>query len=178
MKFVSYRPFYGSLTLSIAMLAATSGTAQGNGVLGPHAARCSGSGPAILVSVVGLKSRTGAIRVRTFGGAPSKWFDKKSWIDRVELPTPAAGPIRICMPVPSAGSYAVDLRHDVNGNGNTDRSDGGGASGNPRVTLLDFVFGRKPSPKVTAITVGRGVTEITITAMYLSGGALRPASPR
>jgi uncharacterized protein (DUF2141 family) len=150
----------------------------GNAILGPHAARCAGAGgPAILVNVVGLKSRTGAIRVRTFGGAPSTWFDKKKWLGRVEVPTPASGAIRVCMPVPGPGSYAVDLRHDVTGNGDTDRSDGGGASGNPRVTLLDFVFGRKPSPKVTAVAVGRGVTEITITTMYLSGGALRPIAP-
>jgi uncharacterized protein (DUF2141 family) len=151
-------------------------TAQGNGaILGPHAARCaSGDSPSILVTVVGLKSRTGAIRVRTFGGHTATWFDKKKWITRVEVPTPASGPVRICMPVSAPGTYAIDMRHDMNGNGDTDRSDGGGASGDPKVTLLDFIFGRKPSPKITAVSVGKGTTDITVTAMYLSGGALRP----
>ncbi|ONF95189.1 DUF2141 domain-containing protein [Sphingomonas jeddahensis] len=163
----------------VAMLSASSVAAQGNGaILGPYAARCtSGNAPAILVNVVGVKQRTGALRLRTYGGATSTWFEKKGWITRVEIPTPASGPIRICMPASAPGTYAIDLRHDMNGNGETDRSDGGGASGDPKVTLLDFVFGRKPSPKVTAVAVGRGVTEITITAMYLKGGALRPVKP-
>jgi uncharacterized protein (DUF2141 family) len=154
--------------------------AQGSAaVLGPYAARCAaGDSPAILVSIVGLKSRSGTLRLRTFGGASSTWFDKKTWLTRVEVPTPASGPVRFCLPVAAPGTYALDLRHDVNGNGDTDRADGGGASGDPRVSLLDFLFGRKPSPKVTAVRVGKGVTEITITAMYLSGGALRPVKAR
>lgn len=166
------------LSLAAFVLAAPV-SAQGNGtILGPHAARCAaGNAPSILVNIVGLKQRSGALRVRAFGGATSTWFEKKGWLTRVEVPTPATGPIRICMPVSGPGSYAIDLRHDMNGNGDTDRSDGGGASGNPSVTLLDFVFGRKPSPKVTAVQVGSGVTEITVTAMYLRGGALRPVAP-
>ena len=150
--------------------------AQGGGaILGPYAARCTaGNAPAILVNVVGLKSRSGQLRVRTFGGPSSTGFEKKGWLTRVEVPTPATGPIRFCMPVSAPGTYAIDLRHDVSGNGSTDRSDGGGASGDPKVTLLDFVLGRKPSPKVTAVRVGSGVTEITVTAMYLRNGALRP----
>lgn len=155
---------------------ATPALAQGSGAIqGPYAARCAaGNAPAILVNVVGLKGRTGKLRVRTFGGATSTWFEKKSWLTRVEVPTPASGPVRFCMPVASPGTYAIDLRHDTSGNGSTDRSDGGGASGDPKVTLLDFVLGRKPSPKVTAVHVGSGVTEITVTAMYLRNGALRP----
>lgn len=168
----------------VAALAATltgaAASAQGGAtILGPYAARCTaGDSPAILVSIVGLKSRTGKLRVRTFGGASSTWFDKKTWLTRVEAPTPASGPVRFCLPVAAPGTYAVDMRHDVNGNGDTDRTDGGGASGDPHVSLLDFLFGRKPSPKITAVRVGKGVTEITVTAMYLSGGALRPVKTR
>lgn len=165
--------FLSLLAVTIAAPAAAQGSAAT--ILGPYAARCaSGGAPSILVNITGLKARTGNLRVRTFGGATSTWFEKKGWITRVEVPTPASGPIRICMPVAAPGTYAIDLRHDVNGNGDTDRSDGGGASGNPTVTLLDFVFGRKPSPKVTAVHVGSGVTSIDVTAMYLRGGALRP----
>ncbi|WBH16226.1 DUF2141 domain-containing protein [Sphingomonas radiodurans] len=163
----------------VMLLAASLGTSafgqMPSAPLGPYAARCTaGDSPSILVTVVGLKSRTGTIRVRTFGGATSTWFEKTKWITRVEVPTPASGPIRVCLPVAAPGTYAIDMRHDMNGNSETDRSDGGGASGDPKVTLLDFVFGRKPPPHVTAVTVGRGVTEITVTAMYLRGGALRP----
>lgn len=158
-----------------AALGAPASAQETHSILGPYAARCAaGNAPSILTTIVGLKSRTGTLRVRTFGGATSTWFEKRKWISRVEIPVPASGPVRICMPAAAPGTYAVELRHDVNGNGETDRSDGGGASGDPRVTLLDFVLGRKPSPKVTAVRVGDGVTEITVTAMYLSGGALRP----
>lgn len=160
--------------------ALTPASAQGEGaILGPYAARCTaGNAPSILVTIVGLKQRTGTIRVRTFGGASDTWFDRKKWITRVELPTPASGPIRVCMPVAAPGTYAIDMRHDMNGNGKTDRADGGGASGDPRVTLLDFVFGRKPPPGITAVHVGRGVTPITVTAMYLRGGVLRPVAEK
>lgn len=164
------------LFIIAAIAAAVPATAHAAGpILGPYAARCtSGVEPSILVNIVGLKNREGSLRVRTFGGATSTWFEGKKWIDRVEVPAPASGPVRVCLPVSQPGTYAIDMRHDMNGNKKTDKSDGGGASGDPKVTLLDFVFGRKPSPAETAVHVGRGVTEITITAMYLRGGALRP----
>lgn len=162
---------------AFAACSATPAVAAPGAILGPDAAKCvAGNTPAILVTVVGLRNRAGSLRVRTFGGDTSTWFDKKKWQTRVEIPTPAAGPIRVCMPVAAPGTYAIDMRHDINGNGETDRADGGGASGDPRVTIWDFVFGRKPSPKVTAVRVGHGVTEITVTAMYLSGTALKPVS--
>lgn len=171
------KPILIVAALAVCAAAPAVGGQGGRGILGPDAARCvSGSGPAILVSVVGLRNRAGTLRLRTFGGAPSTWFDKRKWLSRIELPTPPSGPIHVCLPVAAPGVYAIDLRHDINGNGDTDRSDGGGASGNPRVTLLDFLFGRKPSPKITAVRVGQSVTEITVTAMYLSGGSLKPVS--
>ena len=83
----------------------------------------------------------------------------------VELPSDHTLVLKV-MPMPS----------DANANGETDRKDGGGASGNPRVTVWDFIFGRKPSPKQTAVHVGQGVTEISVTMMYLSGTSLKPLS--
>ncbi len=144
--------------------------------LGPDAARCGdGGGPAMLVSITGLKDRNGAIRVRSFGGNPSTYFNKKRALQRTEIPTPAAGPVRVCMPVPAQGWYAVDVRHDTNRNGDTDRADGGGASGNPRVSLIDVLFGRRPPADQVRIWVGAGVTTVPVTVMYLRGGAFRPA---
>ncbi|OWK33076.1 DUF2141 domain-containing protein [Sphingomonas mucosissima] len=165
------------IAVAASLLAAPAAAQGGGAILGPYASRCSaGNAPAILVTVVGMKARTGNVRVRTFGGATSTWFEKKRWLTRVEVPAPASGPVRVCMPVSAPGTYAVDLRHDVSGNGKTDRSDGGGASGDPKVTLIDFILGRKPSPTVTAVRVGNGVTEINVTVMYLQNGALRPVS--
>ncbi len=145
--------------------------------LGPDAARCAAgaNAPAMLVTITGLRDRGGTIRVRSFGGSASNYFNKKRALQRIEIPTPNAGAVRICMPVATAGWYAVDVRHDTNGNGDTDRADGGGASGNPHVSLLDVIFGNKPPADKVRVWVGQGVTTVPVTVMYLKGGAFRPA---
>lgn len=144
-------------------------------VLGPDAAVCErGDGPAILVNVVGFKNRAGTVRARTFGGNPSTWFDKKYLLKRTLADVPSSGSVSICMPVPHAGTYAVDIRHDVDGSGKTDKADGAGASGNPQVSLFDILFKRKPSASKVAVQVGEGVTSITIVLKYLSGGSFQP----
>lgn len=160
--------FAGLALMSSAMAAHAGG-------LGPDAQVCaSGTGPAILVRVEGLKDRAGPVRVRTFGGDPSSYFDKTKALARVIVDTPPAGPVEICMPVPGPGTYAVDVRHDVNRDGKTNKSDGAGASGNPNVSLFDIVFGRKPSPAKVAVQVGRGVVVVNVTMKYLQGGSLKP----
>jgi uncharacterized protein (DUF2141 family) len=151
------------------------GSAAGATVLGPDAAVCqAGTGPAILVHIVGLKNRAGTIRVRTFGGNPATWFDKKTYLKRVVIPTPNAGNFEICMPVARPGTYAVDLRHDVNNNSDTDMEDGGGASGNPDVSLFDVVFNRKPPASKTGFQVSTGVTSVTVVMKYKSGASFKP----
>lgn len=151
-------------------------TARGE-VLGPAASRCAaGGGPAMLVSVTGLRNSAGTVRVRSFGGSPSTYFDKKRALSRVRVPTPASGTAQICVPVSAPGWYAVDVRHDANANTDTDRSDGGGASGNPRVTLFDILLGTKPPADKVRVWVGPGVTTVPVTIMYLRGGAMRPWS--
>ncbi len=162
-----------ALSLFLTLFAAPAG-AQ---IVGPDAARCGpGGGPAMLVVVSGLKHRGGKVRVRSFGGNPSTWFSKKTFLQRVNIITPRSGPIQICMPVPGPGSYAVDVRHDANSNNDTDRADGGGASGNPHITLFDVVLGRKPAVAKTRVAVGQGVTTVPVTVMYLKAGAFRPAA--
>lgn len=143
--------------------------------LGPDADRCAGAvGPALLVQVVGFADRGGAVRVRLFGAPESSYFDKRRALRRIELPVPATGPVAVCVPVPAPGVYAVDVRHDRNGNGKTDRSDGGGASGDPHLSLFDVIFSRKPDPRSVQVTVGRSVARVRVTLMYLKGGSFRP----
>lgn len=159
-----------SLVFAHALAAPASAT-----ILGPDAAICArGDGPAILVNVVGFKNRAGTVRARTFGGNPATWFDKKHALKRTLSQVPTSGPVSICMPVPGPGTYAVDVRHDVDGAGKTDRGDGAGASGNPQVSLFDVLFKRKPAADKVAVQVGDGVSTITVTLKYLSGGSLRP----
>jgi uncharacterized protein (DUF2141 family) len=139
-------------------------------VVGPDASICTaGAGSAILVRVEGLRDRIGPLRVRTFGGSPDTYFDKKKTLKRVQLTPPPAGPVEVCMAVPGPGVYAVDIRHDANRNGDTDRADGIGASGNPKISLFAVIFGKRPSAEKVAVRVGNGVVPITIQAQYLRG---------
>jgi uncharacterized protein (DUF2141 family) len=163
---------FGMLALS--GLAAFSANAN---IIGPDAGVCtSGAGSAILVRVEGLKDRLGPVRVRTFGGNPSNYFDKKKTLKRVELAPPTAGPVEVCMAVPGPGVYAVDIRHDANRNGDTDKSDGAGASGNPKISLFAIIFGKRPSAQQVAVRVGNGVVPINIQVQYLQGGSFKAIS--
>lgn len=154
--------------------AATPLAGAGAAVLGPHADACEGDKPAMLVRVQGLKSRTGMLRIQSYGGDPSRYFDKGAYLERVEIRTPASGAIDICMPVPRPGLYAVSVRHDANGDGSADiGSDGGGFSGNPSYSLFDAMFKRKPSPAQVQVRVA-GLTPVPVVLNYVHGARLGP----
>ena len=140
---------------------------------------CRPGGPQVMVRITGFRDRAGQVRVRLFGGSPSTYFDKTRALVRVEIPTPRSQPVDICVPAPGPGVYAVDVRHDGNGNGRTDRQDGGGVSGNPSVSLFDVLFSRRPAPATVQFRVGTGTTVVPVTLMYLQGMSFRPVdAPR
>ncbi len=137
-------------------------------ILGPAPDVCAASkGPSILVRASGFKNRAGKVRVRAFGGSPANYFDKTKALTRIEYPMPAAGSVDVCVPLPAPGVYAVDVRHDINNNSDTDRADGAGASGNPKITLFDIIFGRKPPAKQVQISVGQGTTVVPVIVRYM-----------
>ena len=160
------------LAASAAALASPCGAA----ILGPHAAQCAaGAGrPALLVKVVGLKSRAGTVRVQLYDD-PATYFDKGAYIERIELRPPAAGPVDICLPAPRAGVYAVAVRHEVSGDGRSDLADGGGMSGNPNLSLMDVVFKRRPSPVQVQVKVD-GLTVVSVVMNYVRGTGVGPIS--
>lgn len=126
--------------------------------------RCSaGNGPAVKVTVTGVKSSSGTMRVQSYRGTSAEWLKKGKWLNRVEAPA-RRGSMTFCLPVPAAGTYAVAVRHDVNGNGKTDlREDGGGMSNNPSINIFNL---GKPSYTKTAFSVGDNVKSITINMKY------------
>ena len=70
-----------------------------------------------------------------------------------------------CLPVPEVGTYAVAVRHDANGNGETDlTSDGGAMSNNPSINILNL---GRPSVRRTRFEVGNAVSAITINMRYM-----------
>jgi uncharacterized protein (DUF2141 family) len=146
---------------------------------GPDAAQCEGraTGPAMLVRVSGFKARTGSVRVQSYGGDPRHYFDKGSYLKRIDLRVPpVGGDLDVGVPVPAPGRYAVSVRHDVNGSGSSDRGDGGGLSGNPHMSLFDVILKRKPDPAQVQVEVGRGVRVVPIVLNYLSGASFRPVA--
>lgn len=157
------------------MLAAAVPAGAGAVALGPDAAVCDGNGPAILVRIEGIKKRTGALRVQSYGGSPSRYFEKGAYLRRIDVPVPASGPIHICMPVPADGNYAISVRHDLDGSGKTGINDGGGMSGNPRLSMFDVMFKRKPDPRKVQVTV-HGVVPVSIVLNYVQGGSFGPIS--
>ncbi|MFZ9394508.1 MAG: DUF2141 domain-containing protein [Erythrobacter sp.] len=153
-------------------LAGAPGWAQapGNGItyrneIGNDMRQCAAdAGPAVRVTVNGVKAGGGTIRVQSYRGIRSDWLEKGKWLSRIEVPA-RAGSMTFCMPVPRAGTYGIAVRHDANGNGKTDiTKDGGGMSNNPSINILNL---GKPSYTKTAFEVGPGVTAITITMKYM-----------
>jgi uncharacterized protein (DUF2141 family) len=137
---------------------------------------CPADQPAMLVRVTGFKARTGIVRVQSYGGDPDNYFDKGTYLKRVEAPVPASGPLDVCMPVSAPGRYAISVRHDVNGSGKTDSSDGGGMSGNPHLSLLAIMLKHKPDPAQVSVEVGHGVKMVPVTLNYVQGGSFRPVA--
>ena len=122
---------------------------------------CRGDGPA--VTVTGIKASAGRMRVQLYRGTRQDWLEKGRWIHRIEAPA-RAGSMTFCMPVPAAGSFGIGVRHDVNGNGETDLTqDGGGASNNPSINLFNL---GKPSYDKAAFDVS-GARSISISMRYM-----------
>lgn len=146
--------------------------------LGPNAAAChAGSDrPAALVRVLGFKARTGSLRVQTYGGDPAHYFDKGSYLKRVDIAVPPNGLVEVCVPLPRPGTYAISVRHDIDGSGKTGMSDGGGMSGNPSMSLFDVMFRRKPASQKVQVRVENGVAQVPIVLNYIHGGSFGPIS--
>lgn len=127
--------------------------------------RCSaGSGPAVMVTVDGVQSASGTVRVQTYRASPEDWLQKGRWLSRIEVPA-RAGSMTFCVPVPAPGRYALAVRHDVNGNGETDITvDGGAMSNNPSISIFNL---GKPSVSKTSFPVDGGVKSIRVQMKYM-----------
>lgn len=147
--------------------------AQSNKIISNDLSKCSsGSGPAVLVTIRGLRGNKGdrldgKVRVQTYNGTKQDWLETGRWLARIES-LPKGNNMKFCLPVPKAGEYGVAVRHDVNGNGKTDISgDGGGFSNNPKLSTFRVITGRAAvSYKSSKFSVGNGVKQIVIDMNY------------
>lgn len=134
--------------------------------------RANEPGPALRVTVLGLKDRRGRLRVelypandRDFLAADKDLIAAGKAFKRVDIPAPAQGDPVLCIRAPRAGPYAVALLHDRDGNGKfSPFSDGISAPGNiPRI-------GRgRPRASSATVQVGPGVSQARATMQYLRG---------
>lgn len=162
----------GLLAVGAAGALVTPVAAQG-AAMGPAAALCNSNATAVLVDVHGFKAHSGTLRVQIYN-ANSSYLEKRKWLERIDIPVSRSGAMQVCVPVKSTGNYVVSVRHDLNGNGKSDRSDGGGLSGNPDMKLFDFITKRKPKLGEVSFAVGETTKRVPITLNYVSGLSFEP----
>lgn len=154
-----------ALALAVGSMAvAAPAVAQFRNKIANEADKCrDGAGPAVKVQISGITPAQGTLRVQLYPGTAADWLKAGHWLNRIEVPARGAT-TTVCMPVPAPGTYAIAVRHDVNGNGKTDiRADGGGMSNNPAISILNL---GKPSYEKTAFAVGDSVKTISIRMRY------------
>lgn len=148
------------------------GTAQAAQALGSDAAACiPGGGPAIRVAVEGLKDRTGELKLELYPANETDFLRddyllirEGKFFRRVRLPTPASGPVVLCIRVPSPGAYALLFTHNRDGKNKFNFwSDGAGFVSNRKL-------GRsRPKLDQARIVVPAGMVSVDIRAQYLRG---------
>jgi uncharacterized protein (DUF2141 family) len=146
--------------------------------LGTAEGRCRANepGPSFLVNVDGLKDRSGKLKLEVYPANDADFLQDDNILisagktfRRVEQPVPTSGPVRLCVRVPSAGSYAVSLLHDRDGNRRFSwRVDGIGFAGNPKLGWA------KPHAADASAIARPGPTQIEIVMNYRRGLGMRP----
>lgn len=154
--------------LLVAPVVAAMASAAPAGVVGSDAQACLSGKPSMLVRVSGFKQPTGTVKVAVY--AAQGYLAKRGKLRKVVVPVRSTGPLDICIAVPSAGQYAVAVHHDLNGNGDKDLSDGGGYSGNPKLSITNL---RPPFGK-TAVRVGTAPRQVTVLLQYRRGLSISP----
>lgn len=161
-----------ALLIAAATPASVPPVALAGGPVGSDAAACrSGTGPAVRATIVGLKDRTGRLKLELYPATAADFLRDDFELERegktfrrVWAPTPPRGDVTMCIKVPRPGRYALLFTHDRDGQNKFDFwRDGAGFPGNVKL-------GRsRPKVEAATIDVGSGITNVTIRAQYLRG---------
>lgn len=156
-----------ALVAALAAPVAAQGFVYGRAVNNDLSQCDAGKGPAVRITVTGLKSSAGNLFVRAYPATKADWLVSKRYVIRVDA-RPQAGSMTVCVPLPSTGNFAIAVQHDANGNRKTDIStDGAGMSNNPGIKKILGLVPQAPSVDKTRFTAGPGVTRMTIAMQYL-----------
>lgn len=156
-----------ALVLTLATIAVPAAAAPA----GDDTAACRSGGPAIRVDIVGLKDRTGGLKLELYPATEADFLKddrdlvkQGKFFRRVRVPTPPAGPISLCIAVPRPGRYALLFTHDRDGRNKFNfMADGAGFPSNLKLGRA------KPTLAQAIIVVPRGVVRTEIRAQYLRG---------
>lgn len=133
--------------------------------------RAGETGPAVLVTAVGLKDRRGTLRAELYPDNDNDFLQDDNILinqgktfRRVEMAVPAAGAVTLCIRTPGPGAYTLSLLHDRDSNRKFGLStDGVGFPGNPKLGLS------KPKAAAARFQTGPGLTPISIRLNYRRG---------
>lgn len=169
----SYRDFIlpklqQSMVFLSALLAGAWAVPTAAAMVGSDASACLAGRSSVAVHLTGFKQPTGTVSIALY--AQQGYLQKGAKLRKVEVPVRSLAPIDLCIAVPHAGRYAIAAHHDLNANGNKDRSDGGGYSRNPKLSI----FNLKPGFGSTGIDVGNAPRSTTIVMMYAKGLSIGP----
>ena len=161
---------FAALAAALLASAALAGPPQ---ELGKAEGRCrpDETGPALLVTAIGLKDRAGDLKLEVYPANDKDFLqDDKILIAqgktfrRVEEPVPSSGTPTLCVRVPGPGTYAVSLLHDRDANHTFNLSgDGVGFSGNHKLSWS------KPKAAASSMVAGAGLTRVPIVLNYRQG---------
>ncbi len=138
--------------------------------LGKAEGRCrpNEQGPAYLLSVTGLKDRTGNLKLELYPSNNADFLQDDNILinagkafARVEVPVPASDPVNLCIRAPRPGNYSLVLMHDRDANRKFGLSiDGIAFPGDPRMC-----WGRPKAEKARA-AVGSTPVRLSVTMQY------------
>lgn len=117
------------------------------------------------ISVQGVRNAKGALTIMLYGDRDDVFLKKGGRLARIRVPA-ARGVVQACMAAPKAGSYAISLYHDEDGNKKLTKNwfglpiEGYGFSRNAAVTY------RLPELDEAVITALPGDNGLTITMRY------------
>ncbi|MEI9927396.1 MAG: DUF2141 domain-containing protein [Sphingomonas sp.] len=140
--------------------------------LGDDAAACiARAGPAIQVNVIGLKDRTGRLKLELYPDNEADFLKddhtlvkEGKFFRRVWAKTPAQGAVSLCIRAPHPGKYALLFTHDRDlKNKFNFWQDGAGFVSMQRLGRT------RPKVDQAEVAVGAGVTVVTIRVQYLRG---------
>lgn len=159
--------------IAAAIMAAAVGHALGTA---EAACRPDEPGPALSVSVAGLKDRKGRLRIELYPANDTDFLADAEVLvaankpfRRWDIATPESGPVEMCIRAPETGAYAVVVMHDRNNEWTFKPFvDGAGFPGNPKIG-----FSKPKAARVTT-EVGPGVSHIDVVMNYWNGLAFRP----